>query len=375
MKRTDHIFTRGDMYRLIPHAMKQTLPGDRTTVNIKGMMESDIIAALRCPAVITHYCFYVPHRLVWSGFEQFISDADSVAVIPSVNYSTSPFPELGEATNSPWNSLYRRAFKLVYNEFFGDLDFGTHAWYTDPTLDTAQNTVLPLKAVNQLLGAVALDIDEPADNYTVAASTIELTEFNRRLKQNRRQNNQRIGGEKYVDALRRFGVDMREELAGRPELIGRSSEVVYPQEVFNTSDINTGSRVGRYRVAIDFKSKRFFSMEHGTIIAMSCVRPFIARGVPLFEKSVLDRASYLETHAKEYREWPMENFGTSTAGEPDPLVPASKVFDLGDMITMNGATGVFGYAATTTMANLIYPTVLGTPKVEVATSVVTEIVR
>ena len=96
MKRLDHIFPRGDMFRLVPSFNKVVFPGERTTVHMRGHLESDIVSALRCPAVFSSYAFYVPYRLLWTGFEQFIADADTVAVIPTVNYATSPFAELGE---------------------------------------------------------------------------------------------------------------------------------------------------------------------------------------------------------------------------------------------------------------------------------------
>lgn len=376
MKRNDHYFTRGDMYRLVPSFSKQTKPGDRTSVHVRGSLESDIVAALRCPAVVSSYAFYVPHRLVWTGWEQFIADADSAATVPLVSATTSPFAEIGETGNYSPSVLYRRAIKLIYNEFFGDLDYGTtHANYTDPFLDTAQNAMLPLKTVNQLLSEIALDVDEPADNYNVVANTIEVTEFRRRLKVNARGNNQRIGGEKYTDALRRFGVDMREELAAKPEMLKRSSEIVYPQEVFNTSDIQTGARVGRYRVAVDFKVPRFFSMEHGYVIVLHSLRPFLARTYPAFDRSFVTRHWFMEEMDKAFREIPSINVGTATDVEPDPLVPAGKVFDLGDMLAVNTPTGVLTYASTAALANLVYPTVNGTPKVEMALSSTCEIVR
>lgn len=374
MERNDHIYTRGFMYRLIPSFQKQVKPGDRTQVNIRGTIETDVVAALRSPAVISHYLFYVPHRLVWTGWEEFIANADTVATVPVVNSSTSPFGELGETLNVNISALYRRAFKLAYNEFFGDQKFAS-AYYAAPFTDTAQNVVLPLKSVNQLLSAVALDLDEPADNYSVVANTIEVTEFRRRLRQNARQNNQRIGGEKYVDALRRYGVDMREEFSSRPELLLRKSEVVYPQEVFNMSETGTGARVGRYRVAIDISSRRFFSMEHGYIFACHSVRPFLARNITPLERFQTARHFWMEEMEKQYREVVSSQLGTTLDVEPDPLVPADRIFDLGDMQQVNGATGVLNYAASGALSDLIYPTVALAPNCDVAVSCKTSVVR
>lgn len=377
MERKDHIFTRGDMYRLVPSFFKQVKPGDRTAVHIRGSLESDVVAALRTPCVITSYAFYVPHRLVMSNFPDFIADADTAITLPTVVGGTSPFVELGETGAFNIVTLARRAYKLVYNEFFGDDAYGTHAWYTDPTADAAQNSLLPLKVVNQMLGAMALDVDEPADNYAIASTphNIELTEFRRRLKVNARQNNQRIGGEKYFDALRRYGVEMREELTGRPQLLKRTSEVVYPQEVFNTSDTGTGTRVGRYRVSLNFDTRKFFSMEHGYVFVCHAVRPFLARTIVPLERTVGARHYYMEEMEKPFREIASLNIGTATDVEPDPLIPADQIFDLGDMQSINTPTGILTFASNAAVANLVYPSVNTSPKFEVALSVSTEITR
>jgi len=375
MKRNDHFFARGDMYRLVPSFKKFVKPGDRVELSLRGSLETDIVSALRAPAVASTYAFYVPLRLLWSGWEGFIADADTAAAIPTVATGTSPFAELGETGAFVIMPFYRRALKLIYNEFFGDLDYGAATSYTDPFLDTAQNSMLPLKTVNQLLSSIALDTDEPADNYSVVANSIELTEFRRRLRQNARQNNQRIGGEKYADALRRFGVEMREELASRPELLARQSEVIYPQEVFNTSDINTGSRVGRFRMALNFNVKRKFCMEHGIIVVLHSLRPFLARARTPFEASLTQRHWWMEEQEKAYREVNTVVIGVDTDVEPDPLVPSEKAFDLGDMLAINTPTGVLTYASTNAVQPLVYPTVAGTPKVEVAVSTVCTTVR
>lgn len=368
MKRLDHYFPRGDMYRLIPSFSKVVFPGERMELSIRGHLESDVVAALRCPAVMNSYVFYVPFRLVFPTWVDFIADPDTAITLPIINTTTSPFPEIGEPTgfNGP-NGLYRRAFKLCYNEFFGDKDHAS-AFYVDPLNDATQNIALPLKTVNQLLGAVALDVDEPADNYTVAASTIELTEFRRRLKANARQNNQRIGGEKYADALRRYGVEVREEFTNLPQLLHRESEIIYPQEVFNTSDINTGTRVGRYRAAVNVKVKRKFCMEHGYIFAVHALRPFLARSRPPFDRNIATRHWFMEEAEKPYREVFSNTIGTATDVEPDPLIPAAIWNNLGDMQIINGGTGALQYNANASLSDLVYPTVQGSPKVDFALS-------
>lgn len=375
MERKDHYFTKGSMYRLIPTLIKPVFPGERVEINLRGTLESDVIAALRAPAVVSSYAFYVPNRLVWDDWVEFICDPDTAKTIPTVNFATNQFEEIGELAGT-LVSLARRALKLTYNEFFGDDSFGTHAWYSDPTADTAQNSMLPLKTVNQLLSSIALDTDQPNDNYTVVSNTIELTEFRRRLKVNARQNKQRVGGEKYVDALRRYGVDLREDVTSRPELLHRSSEVVYPQEVFNTSDTGLGDRVGRFRVAVNFATKRKFCMEHGHILVFHCLKPLLARalGAP-FDRTLASREVFMEEQQQPFREISSLNVGTATDVEPDPLYPTQIWNNLGDMYTLNGVDGTLLYASNAALANLVYPSVTGDPKVYMGVSVQTRSVR
>ena len=97
----------------------------------------------------------------------------------------------------------------------------------------------------------------------------------------------------------------------RPELIGRESEVVYPQEVFNTSETNTGARVGRYRIAVNFKTKRKFHMEHGIVMVFHSLRPFLARTIPPMDRWPSGRRYFMEEMEKQYIEVPSTVFGTA----------------------------------------------------------------
>jgi len=381
MKKLDHHFVRGDMYRFLVGPEKLVFPGESVAISARGHIETDTVQQLRSPAVVSSYAFYVPFRLVWSGWEDFVADADTAATVPNINMASFQFNELGEVAGS-FGTLFRRAVKLVYNEFFGDADFGTHAYYTDPTLDTAQNQMLPLKTVNQFLGAVALDADENLENYTVVANTIELTEFRRRLRANAIKANQKFSGEKYVDALGRYGVEVRDALISNPVLLKSSSEVVYPQEIFNTSGssavgsdadpLGLGGRVGRYRVAINFTSSRRFAMEHGVVFTLHAIRPFLGRNLIPLSRAILDRRLLLEEFDKNYHEIVSTLAGTATDVEPDPLLKTSMLYNVGDMRSVNGVKGVLTYASTAALANLVYPTVNTAPKVDLALSTVFE---
>lgn len=370
MKMNAHYFNRGPMYRPILSFNKRVMPGESLNIDLKGTMESSIVADLRSPALVSSYAFYVPHRLVWSQFTEFLSNADTSATVPTVNSGTAPFPEIGETAAQSPISLFRRSIKLAYNTFFGDEDYGpaAEAWYTDPTADTVANVMYRLKTVNQLLANVALDTDEPVDNYAVVASNIELTEFRRRLKVNARQNNQRIGGEKYTDALRRFGVNVKDEFISQPEMFYSSSEIVYPQETYNTSETGTGGRVGRYRVALNCNPKRIFCQEHGYVFVLHALRPFLARTMAPLERNFASRRYFMEEAEKAYVETPTTLVGVATDVEPDPLVPNYGALNLGDLYAWNSVSGALGYASNATLASLVYPQVAGGPTVDIGIS-------
>jgi len=372
MKFSSHVFNRGNMYRPILGFSKRVMPGESLNIDIKGTMESGVIADLRSPALVSSYAFYVPHRLVWSQWAEFVADADTALSIPQVNPTTSPFAEIGEGASPVglYISLFRRSIKLAYNTFFGDETLGAaaEAWYADPLSDTTANIMYRLKTVNQLLSNIALDVDEPADNYAVVASNIEINEFKRRLRANTRNNNQRIGGEKYTDALRRFGVQVRDEFIGQPEMFYSGSELVYPQEVFNTSDIATGGRVGRYRVALSVNPKRIYCQEHGYVFVLHALRPLLARNIAPIERCVTGRSTFMEEPEKPWREVPTTYAGVATDVEPDPMLPSFGFLNLGDLHAYNSVTGVLGYASNATLAGLMYPQVAADPLVNIGTS-------
>jgi len=358
------VYNRGSMYRLMLSLSKRVFPGDSLYINVKGTLETDIVASLRVPAIMSTYAFYVPHRLVMTNFIDFISDPDTAIALP---LSNTAFPEIGEGTAFQNVMLFRRSVKLAYNTFFGDKDYAS-ALYADPLLDTAQNVMLPLKTVNQLLGAISLDVDRPADNYTVVASTIELTDFRRRLQVNRRNINQRVGGEKYSDVLARYGVKLDDNLINQPEMIGMKSEVIYPQEIMNTSDINTGARVGRFRASVQYNSKRIFCPEHGYVFVMHALRPFLSRTLPPAERNFFGRNKMMEESSERYDERVSTSFGTATDVEPDPIIPFYADVHMGDMHAFNGVTGTLGYAANAAIADLVYPSVATDPKVDIGIS-------
>ena len=172
--------------------------------------------------------------------------------------------------------LYRRAYKLCYNEYFGTESIGSaeEAWYDDITDDTV-NTFYRTRNPEDFASKIQLDGAVSDPEFTVTGSTIPLNDFYRQMMNARSQQRSQMTGDKYVDTLARMGVDATWMIAERPEFLGTKSMMVPPQQTANTSNTDTGQEVARFQAKLKcgFKSKHF--AEHGYIVGVASFRPMI----------------------------------------------------------------------------------------------------
>ena len=144
-------FNVGD---LIPFYVDEVLPGDSFSVNTSKIVRlQTLITPMMDNLFLDFYFFFVPNRLVWSHWQEFMGENTQSAWIPSASYSvpqiTSPAStgwtvgSLGDYLGLPIgvpglsvNALPFRAYALICNEWFRDQNL------TDPLLiptgDTTQ---------------------------------------------------------------------------------------------------------------------------------------------------------------------------------------------------------------------------------------------
>lgn len=150
MKRHKHrlshyrLFT-GEMGYLIPISCVEVLPGDTfehaTSLLLRA---SPMLAPVMHPVVVRVHHFYVPNRLIWSSWENFITggpDGNDASVPPTIatngNATTQALlDQLGVPVVSGVNvsALPVRAYNKVFNEFFRDEDLVTARTEDDTTL-------------------------------------------------------------------------------------------------------------------------------------------------------------------------------------------------------------------------------------------------
>jgi hypothetical protein len=272
-------YTQQDCYRLTPIYRQQVVPG--STVNIDAQVNlktASFTKLVTTPCLASVWFFYVPHRLVWDDWTDFISKSEPQTNFIGSTFKGSNYFEKTLNTVSPQVSpLYRRAYKLVYNEYFNT---GNGFNVTD---DSSVTIMGDLRNPEQYCSKLRLDAEVADPEFTVTGSTIPLNEFYRAQMNARSKQRSQMTGDKYVDTLARMGVDASWMIAERPEFLGTKSKLCAPVLTASTESATLGQEVSRFNcsLSIDIKGKHF--AEHGYIVGVVGLRPlvmFTDRGAP-----------------------------------------------------------------------------------------------
>jgi hypothetical protein len=162
--------TTFDPGEFVPIGLTEVVPGD----SIKGKTDA-IIRALPMLAPVMHEVevivthSFIPHRLVWEDFEDFITGGDdglNASTLPTIDFSGSPVSKgdlanylgLPVGFNLTASALPFRAYALFYNDHLRDEELQTELTI-DLTSGTDTTTSTDLKNVNwardRLTGAAA----------------------------------------------------------------------------------------------------------------------------------------------------------------------------------------------------------------------------
>lgn len=143
-----------NMGELIPVLTQEVMPGDSFRVSTQQMMRlAPMIAPMMHMVNVYMHYYFVPNRLLWSGWEKFITGADPNAVFPTIqagkvvgvsgakNYwKTGGLPDYmgvvpydgddntDAASLKTISALPFRAYLKIYNEYFRDQDLQNDLW-------------------------------------------------------------------------------------------------------------------------------------------------------------------------------------------------------------------------------------------------------
>lgn len=142
MKRNKHSLSHTrllslDMGLLVPIGLTEVLPGDTIQQATSALIRTQpLLAPIMHPVHVRIHHWFVPHRLVWDEWEDFITAGPQGTSTPSLPWRSLP---AGIAQGSLWdyygvppggtnvvlNMLAMRGYNLIWNEWYRDQDLQT----------------------------------------------------------------------------------------------------------------------------------------------------------------------------------------------------------------------------------------------------------
>lgn len=325
MKRYKHSLSHyklatGGMGQLIPIANVEVLPGDTLQHATQALIRvSPLVAPVMHPVQVRVHHFFVPHRLVWDGWEDFITGVSE----DEVPQSGTGGGRLGDYLGVPpsytgqVSALPLRAYNLIYNDFYRDqdlqqeIDLGAGAlrncaWEKD-YFTTARPWPQKGAAVSIPLGSTANIYSENKPDFGPGvtwspgqsaqpqeqnadgdwkfdkvyadlgnATTVDVEQLREAFALQRYAEARARYGSRYTEYLAYLGVNSSDQRLQRPEFLGGGKATISFSEVLSTSSgggTNVGDMAGHGIAAIRTRRYRRYFQEHGTVMSLMSVRP------------------------------------------------------------------------------------------------------
>ena len=127
------------MGRLYPTCVLDVLPGDHFNIGVENMLRfAPLIAPVMHDIRVKTFWFFVPNRLLWEDWEDFITGTDTDLVPPYITSTGGSFTEsslanyLGIPTTIPTtmriDAMPFAAYALIWDEWFRDQNLGTEVF-------------------------------------------------------------------------------------------------------------------------------------------------------------------------------------------------------------------------------------------------------
>lgn len=317
----------GRMGELLPVSCVEVLPGDTIRMQSNAILRlSPMVAPVMHPLHLRCHSFFVPNRIIWDEWEDFIVDMQTASTVPTI---TGPSAEgdlldyLGVAPGSTGvNALPVYAVNKIWNEFFRDQDLDTERLETDLTLPRVRwekdyFTTARTEAQSGATETVDIEFDQQdapvyQSNYTDAqdrsvqadaqgqvyvtnaanadalmranlgqiTGSMDINEWRRAMAWQRLAEHRNKYGSRYTDYLNFLGVRSSDARLQRPEYLGGGSTTINISEVLSTADTvstDSGAPVGALSghgiAGHSTRPFRRFIEEHGHVITFCSVRP------------------------------------------------------------------------------------------------------
>jgi hypothetical protein len=313
----------GNMGELIPINFYEALPLDSIKQNVSALVRVAPLAAPMMHKVdVKIHTYFVPFRLLWKdsgsndGFEDFITGGSD-----GNNATTHPYKDLSAVTTNrgdlldylgvppgaqpdDYNILFARAYSLIWNEYYRDIDLQTELTVsTAAGADTTTNTTLqnvtwekdyfttsrpweqkgdavslPIgtSAPINVAGASGTEIEVYSDNASAyreigetggvstlgaiagagsgtdghlyadlsSATAATINQLREAIALQKYKEARAIYGDRYVDYLRYLGASPSDARLQRPEYLGGGSQTLQVSEIIQTAPTTSGDDAG-----------------------------------------------------------------------------------------------------------------------------------
>lgn len=275
--------------KLVPINWFEVIPGD-TVQQATGMLLrfSPLLAPIMHPIRVRIHHWFVPYRLVWEDFEDFMTgdDTPTLPYFSSTGAAESSIEDymgigVGSFTSDQFNILPFRAYNLIWNEFYADQDIHTPAALAvtsgaDATTDIAlqrcswgKDYFTTSRPWPQKGATVTIPVSSGTPDYV----TIEDLRLGQALY--RYQEARARYGSRYVEYLRSLGIRPSDARLANPEYLAGGTQTVQFSEVLQTAEGTefVGSMKGHGLAALRTNRYRRFFEEHGIVMSLMSAIP------------------------------------------------------------------------------------------------------
>lgn len=331
-----HHLLSTDMGNLVPCGIQEVLPGDTFNHNTAALVRvAPLVNPLMHPVDVRVHHWYVPNRILWSDWEDFIVGKDSDPM-PTITLSTEREGIIGHfgaaaAAGDDIQALPVRAYNAIWNEFYRDQDLHTArgvddtsvarvcwekdyltvardtpqqgdgieinfsagmvpvlgagvsqstSWnQTSNQLQTDGTTVATTRGNSLALATHDNNMDGYPDIYadlSQATGGISVNDLRRSMALQRISEARARFGSRYADYLRFIGVNPSDGRLDRPEYLGGGRQSISFSEVLATAEgtnTNVGDMFGHGLAALRTRRYRKMFEEHGWVLSLISVRP------------------------------------------------------------------------------------------------------
>lgn len=271
--------------RLFPICIEEVAPGDTWSGKLGLLVRlSPLKRALLTDLYVDTFYIYVPHRLVSTDWEDFITDGpmDTPNVtLPSATIANNSYESLYYSAPSAGtydvSALRIYALNLIWNEFFRDYQQATRLPTDAPgRLGIACNYKRDYWTLLQNAVTQAQTAGFAADVTSGTPDTVSAQEILRAIAQEKAAMRRATYGTRYIDILRSMGIRVNYQMLQRPEVVAVGRGSINVTDVVQTAEGATdplGTLAGHGIAGQRLSIRRKTFPEHGTLFGLCLVRP------------------------------------------------------------------------------------------------------